>query len=191
MSAGVRGQKVFRHLVVAITGLITSCTVGWTDLRPERSAPKGWACPASLKVDVVSGYGTNTFGPKEAKPETVQALETQYRAVAEQVLLEQQCAAGGSPAGDALQIKVEEMQQLSALPQEWLTGLSLGLIPSWGTRPAELRFTFTQGSRSAAYVVDDKRVNHLVLFPVFWLSFLLVDNEAEFERALNDFTTGL
>jgi hypothetical protein len=181
---------MLRYAVVVLAGLITGCTVGWTELRTEQTAPKGWACPGSLKLDVVSGYGTNTFGPKETKPEIVRERETQYRAAAEQVLSERRCVPDGS-GGDTLQIKVEEMQQLSALPQEWLTGLSLGLIPSWGTRPAEIRFTFLQGSRTATYLVDDKRVNHLVLFPVFWLSFFLVDNEAEFEKALRDFTTGL
>ena len=170
---------------------MTGCTVGWTDLRAENNVLGGWACPASLKVDVVSGYGTNTFGPKGTKPEMVRELETQYRAVAQGVLLERKCVPSDSGAGEVLQIKVEEMQELSALPQEWLTGLSLGLIPSWGTRRAEIRFTFTQGTRTAAYLVDDKRVNHLVLFPVFWLSFILANNEAEFEKALNDFTSGL
>lgn len=80
------------------------------------------------------------------------------------------------------------MYQLSALPQEWLTGLSLGLIPSWGTRPAEVRFSFSQESRTAAYVVDHKTVNHLVLFPVFWITIFLTDEGKAFENALADFT---
>jgi hypothetical protein len=177
-----------RYLLAAMATLITGCTVGWTELRSENTAPRSWVCPASLNVNVSSGHGAN--GPKETKPETIRTLEAQYRAVAEDTLLERGCVPDNSETGETLQIKVEEMQQLSALPQEWITGLSLGLIPSWGTRPAEIRFTFTQGSRTATYLVDDKRVNHLVLFPVFWLSFFLVDNEAEFKKALNDFTTG-
>jgi hypothetical protein len=182
---------MFRSILIVVASLSSGCTVAWLDLRAESMAEAAWECPAVVAVNVTSGYTTNTFGPKEQKPERVQELENRYRTLAEQTLHERKCKLKAGASGETLTVQIEEMHQLSALPQEWLTGLSLGLIPSWGTRPAEVRFSFSQGSRRAAYVVDDKRVNHLVLFPVFWLSFFLVDNDREFKNALEDFTAGL
>ena len=182
---------MFRHSTIAIAVLISGCTVGWLDLRTESKTSSGWQCPLALTVNLTSGYTTNTFGPKEEKPDRVREQEQRYRHLAEQVLRERQCVLKEGAEGEILSIEINEMQHLSALPQEWLTGLTFGLVPSWGTRPAEIRFSFSQEPRKAAYLVDDKRVNHLILFPVFWVSFFLMDKEKEFENALNDFTAGL
>jgi len=176
---------------MVLSSLISGCTVGWLDTRVDTRAQSGWKCPTTLSVVVNSGSTTNTFGPRSAEPERIKEAEGRYRKVAERTLRQRQCVLSEGATGEALEIRIEEMQQVTALPQEWLTGLSLGLIPSWGTRPGEVRFSFSQGARTSTYLVDDKRVNHLVLFPVFWLSFVLSNNEEEFTEALRDFATGL
>lgn len=85
-------------------------------------------------------------------------------------------------------IEIKEQPYASALGQEFLTGLSLGLIPSWGTRKSEYIFKFidNQHKISHKYSIDDTRFNHIILFPVFWLSFS--DNKIDvFEKTLINF----
>ncbi|MFN0118197.1 MAG: hypothetical protein ACKVQC_07920 [Elusimicrobiota bacterium] len=77
---------------------------------------------------------------------------------------------------------------LSALPQEWLTGLSFGLVPSWGTRRGEFVLTFknTISDREKKYYIDRPAFNHLIAFPFFWVPL----NSKEimlYKKALIDF----
>ena len=182
---------MIRFIPLILAALLTGCTVAWHDLRMESKSSSGWQCPKTLGLTLNSGHTTHIFGTKEEKPTLVKEKELRYRHLAEQILQRRGCGLKDSANGGALNIEIVELQQLSALPQEWLTGLSLGLIPSWGTRRAEIQFKFSQDQRVAVYSVDDKRINHLVLFPIFWISFLLPDSEKEFEKAFNDFATGL
>ena len=66
---------------------------------------------------------------------------------------------------------------------------TFGLIPSWGTRPNEYTYTFSNISNGASheYSIDNVSFNHLVLFPVFWVTFLTLDESKEFESALENF----
>ena len=170
--------------------VLSGCTVAWYDLKPvAMTGSTQKQCPKAVDVVLSSVATTNTFGPQEREQQQLTEMRERYIKAATRVLAAHDCRA--APDGDGtLRIKVEEVQQLSALPQEWLTGLSFGLIPSWGTRPSELRFSFSYKDRAGIYVVDEKRINHIVLFPVFWLSFVLIDEESEFRAALEDFLAG-
>ena len=88
-----------------------------------------------------------------------------------------------------LEIHIKHLSQLSALPQEWLTGLSFGLIPSWGTRESEYTYSFKEKStgKSHTYMVDSKSYNHLILFPVFWVSFFTLNEKRVYKNALTNF----
>ena len=174
-----------RCLLVLAATFLTGCTVGWLDLRKIDAAEAAWNCPSSAAVTYSRANFTNTFGANQADSKHNQEMARRYELIAKEVLNELGCSTAGQ--GSPLVVKIEQVQYLSALPQEWLTGLSFGLIPSWGTRPAEAQFTFEHGEKSAVCVVDDTRINHLVLFPVFWVSFLLVDYEREFRQALRDY----
>jgi hypothetical protein len=82
--------------------------------------------------------------------------------------------ASGNPrqtdAGYRIAIHVEETRwRHYALPQEWLTGLSLGLIPSWGTRQEwSIRFELSHSDAFIAaesYTIQFLTVSHLLLIP--------------------------
>ncbi|MGY1887880.1 hypothetical protein DMX02_03505 [Pseudomonas jessenii] len=70
----------------------------------------------------------------------------------------------------ALEIKVSEFSLGGACTQEYLTGLSFGLIPSWCTRPDLFKFDFILNKengvcRHKTYSVNATTVSHLVVIP--------------------------
>lgn len=70
----------------------------------------------------------------------------------------------------ALEIKVSEFSLGGACTQEYLTGLSFGLIPSWCTRPDLFKFDFILNKdngfcRQTTYSVSATTVSHLVVIP--------------------------
>ncbi|QHC95866.1 MULTISPECIES: hypothetical protein [unclassified Pseudomonas] len=70
----------------------------------------------------------------------------------------------------ALEIKVSEFSLGGACTQEYLTGLSFGLIPSWCTRPDLFKFDFILNKengvcRQKTYSVNATTVSHLVVIP--------------------------
>ena len=70
----------------------------------------------------------------------------------------------------ALEIKISEFSLGGACAQEYLTGLSFGLIPSWCTRPDLYKFDFTLNKdngfcRQRTYSVSATTVSHLVMIP--------------------------
>jgi len=74
-----------------------------------------------------------------------------------------------------------------AAGQEYLTGLSLGIIPSWFTRESMYTYTVSSQANSKTYNLDHVSYNHLILFPLIWLN-LLTDSEQEhFSSVLTDF----
>jgi hypothetical protein len=70
----------------------------------------------------------------------------------------------------ALDIKISEFSLGGACTQEYLTGLSFGLIPSWCTRPDLFKFEFILNKengvcRQKTYSVNATTVSHLVVIP--------------------------
>lgn len=173
--------------ILCLAGSLGACTVGWTEVRTgSKQAGSPWQCPARVEFALSSGHTTNTYGAKPATEAQLAEVQAAYRGTVLELLAAKGCRLDGSGVG-TLRIDVDDLQQVSALPQEWLTGLSFGLIPSWGVRPAEVTYAFSQGDRTAVFYVDDRRVNHLVLTPVFWLNFLLNRPQADFATAFENF----
>lgn len=74
-----------------------------------------------------------------------------------------------------LEIKVSESSSGGACGQEYLTGLSLGLIPSWCTRPNLFKFDFMLSDnhgfcRRKVYSISSITFSHLTLIPFAMLS---------------------
>ena len=70
----------------------------------------------------------------------------------------------------ALEIKISEISLGGACVQEYLTGLSFGLIPSWCTRPNLFKFDFILNKdngfcRQRTYSVSATTFSHLVMIP--------------------------
>ncbi|AZV26870.1 hypothetical protein CT157_12915 [Pseudomonas syringae] len=90
-----------------------------------------------------------------------------------------------------LEIKVSEFPFGGACGQEYFTGLSFGLIPSWCTRENLFKFDFTLNSdhgfcRKKTYSIGSKSFAHLILVP-----FALFEAENRpltiYQTALKDF----
>lgn len=86
-------------------------------------------------------------------------------------------------------IDIERNLYVSALPQEWLTGLSFGLIPSWGVKYGQYVFSFTHidSNTQYSYQVDQYNYNHLLLFPFFWVTLITADEQRIYQKALTNF----
>jgi len=177
------------------TVLLSSCTVAHYEINNwlNRVAPHDneGTCDIKYALMITSGSHTNTFGVNQDNDERQLKLKRIYGESIENVLKEKKCTAVQVRDEDAANyiIHVERLISLSALPQEWLTGLSFGLIPSWGTRPRQFVYTFEDrtSKKKHSYVVDQKSYNHLVLFPVFWISFVTLDEFNIFEKTLMNF----
>ncbi len=181
-------------LVLSIS--LSGCTVGWYHLNPQSpaGAPMRWGCPDLVNVVVSSATWTRTRGTRSTDEHDLVDKRRMYRQAAEEVLTDHGCNlsnTGSATYATTLQITIEEVQQLSATGEEYLTGLSLGLIPSLSTRPAELRFNFVQGDRQTSFTVDEKRINHILVTPFFWSTFVLESEQREFRNALEQFTSNL
>jgi hypothetical protein len=96
-----------------------------------------------------------------------------------------------SSARPALEIKISEFSMGGACAQEYLTGLSLGLIPSWCTRSNLLKFNFVLNKdngfcREKTYSIGSTSFSHLILIP---FSIFEADNQplSLYQAALKDF----
>src|SRR6266513_2298832 len=182
------------RLVIALgTFALQSCTIAYYNLRNELEGdakPKS-SCTFKYSVILTSGRYTNTFGLRETEKERLQREKERYVADTRDVLVAKGCDVAYVERDEdaTLQVHVEHLAYISALPQEWLTGLSFGLIPSWGTRKSENKYSFNNksSSKSHSYTVDTKSYNHLILFPVFWISFFTLDESRVYKDALNNF----
>lgn len=101
---------------------------------------------------------------------------------------------GSSPAGPtlpALEIKISEFSSGGACGQDYLTGLSLGLIPSWCTRTNLFKFDFILNKdqrfcRQKTYSINSTSFLHLTMIP---FALFNMDNQplTLYQAALIDF----
>lgn len=182
------GRALF---IASLSVLLQACTVGHHRIRPGKDVP-GRAtskcpepCSISYSIEVEYrmrlSHSRPPFGgdaPERIRQKYIEATDMALKEAGyrfERV----------NRREDADFIaEVLEAPFVSALPQEWLTGMSLGLIPSWGTRYGELAFRLTnrQTGRSITRYVDWWSFNHLIVFPVFWLTILNADSDVELYR---------
>ncbi|OYT79642.1 hypothetical protein [Pseudomonas sp. PGPPP2] len=90
-----------------------------------------------------------------------------------------------------LAIKISEFSSGGACTQEYLTGLSLGLIPSWCTRPTLFTFQFMLNGnhgvcRQKTYSISAQTFSHITAIP-----FAMLDTRDQpltlYQAALKDF----
>jgi hypothetical protein len=190
------GNRSFLLILIVLGFLfLQGCTVGWLVMRPEKEmvTPVAWNCPVNVVIKYSGGNERRNGELQEYDIVKSKKKEDAFRRTTFELLKKYKCnAVEGSriTSGEQLEIDVEERQFIYAVDVEYLTGLSFGIIPSISTRPAELRFRFRQGGRDSTYVVDEKRFNHLIATPVFWLTFLLENEQGRFEEALEEFMKG-
>jgi hypothetical protein len=178
-------------LLLLSTLLLSGCSVITYELRDELPESKQVAtCDIAFTLSLQSEVNTNTFGDVEHADEERNSLKQDYIVSTLNTLDELGCAVTLAPntAESNFSIVVSRELQLSALPQEFLTGLSLGIIPSWGTKYGQYKYTFTRNSgESYSYNIDQDNYNHLVLFPVFWVSYFTANEQDIYNDALINF----
>lgn len=181
-------------LLIIVIIVLTGCTVAYykTDdyLRSSIQKNDFESCAYNYFINISAERRQLTTGTKAMDHWAVEARK-EYIESTEKVLKRHGCSANYVDNLDQanLLINIIISPYRSALPQEWLTGLSFGLIPSWGTRRSEYLYTFTNKTDSIkhSYAIDSVAFNHLVLFPVFWITFFTLDEKRAFERALSNF----
>jgi len=188
-----------RKCVVVFTAalLLSSCTVAHYEIRngvTNASQEHGEPCDIKYSLYISSGSRTNTFGVRESKEDQLEKLKSKYIESTNEVLNKRGCTATYiiTEEDANFKVRVERLLTISALPQEWLTGLSFGLIPSWGTRRSEYIYTFedTKIKKKHNYYIDEKSYNHLILFPVSLVIFVTLDEFNVYETALTNFVEG-
>lgn len=181
-------------LITILLVTLQGCTVAYykTDdnLNTFRENTSEKSCVINYSLAISAERRKLTTGTKEMISWANEA-KAKYLASSEKVFKEQDCSANyEEDEGKAsFIINVKIFPYHSALPQEWLTGLSFGLIPSWGTRQKEYTYAFTNKVESThqLYSIDNVSFSHIVLFPVFWITFWTPDELRAFEKALENF----
>ena len=147
-------------------------------------------CDITYFIHIDAERRQRTTGTNKV-PEWIDEAKIKYLASANKVFNNHGCTAKYEEdiekANFIINVRISPYH--SALPQEFLTGLSFGLIPSWGTRPNEYKYEFVNKSESVRHIysVDSVSYNHLILFPFIWVNFL-TDNELDvFENSLKNF----
>lgn len=174
--------------------LLQACTIAVNNIRdplPETSQTHKGACIINYSLVVDSAVFTRTFGKDNTEDAQLKKFKKNYIIATNEALQSIGCHSEytDNPASSNLVIDIKRQMYVSALPQEWLTGLSFGLIPSWGTRPDQYIYAFTNemDGKSHSYIVDEKSYSQIILFPVFWISFITADEYRTYKKALINF----
>lgn len=178
--------------IICALFVLYGCTVANYQLRDElQESTERSTCDIAFTLELESAAYTNTFGANPHEVEALNPLKSSYIDSTKEAMSELGCNSihTEDAASANFTINVKRQIQLSALPQEWLTGLSLGLIPSWGTRYDQFVYTFENkvSKKSFSYEVDQNSYNHLVLFPVFWVTFFTADEQKIYKSAITNF----
>jgi hypothetical protein len=124
-------------------------------------------CYPKFYLSISSSRYTNSFGENKTPENGLEEFKTRYVDCTKKLLNNNSCnAIYAETENEAdLIIHIKRTLFLSALPQEWLTGLSLGIIPSWSTRRDQLSFIFkdVHTKKVKEYTVDIKFYAHLFL----------------------------
>ena len=173
--------------------MIQGCTITHYELRkeiaPKVSSDKGGGCDFNYSFAMDDYRRFRTIG-NQPNPGAAEDLDKYIKAT-QAVFTQKGCKANKTEDKDKAGFRIDILRapQLSALPQEWLTGLTCGAIPGWGTRYGEYEYTFENVSlkNNHKYFIDRPAFNHIIVFPVFWLSFLWPDEIELYKKALSNF----
>lgn len=172
---------------------LQACTLARYQIRdplPTTPQPAPSACEVRYSLTLYEVYRTNTAGALVIVDKRLEDDRAKYVRATNEALHEAGCAGtleiSASQEVD-LQVAIHAQPNISAAPQEWLTGLSGGLIPSWATAPSQYQFHFTDARGSHSYAIDEKRVSHLVLAPVCWITFRTADPYRIYKAAVRNF----
>ena len=185
-------------LVIISLTILSACTVGRYTLENSINSSKESQQSIEKKVRInyyISIKGRQIFDTRSScfRSKRVREYKKDYAQVTKEILLniyEIKDAKLVSNKNNAdLIIDINYHTHPSATDGEWLTGLSFGMIPSWGTRKNEVSFRLNNTSLNKIhnYWVDDNRFNHLIAFPFTWTLFFIDYPMDKYKDALGDF----
>lgn len=161
------------------------------ELTSDKSHTHSRDCNINYFLLFTSNYYSDTFGPFQGSYDKTLVLLKKHEESIENVLKQKGCKITQAENKNTANfiIRVRRQIAVSTLPQSWLTTLSLGLIPSWGTRLEQFVYTFEDKKTETehSYIIDMKIYHHLVLIPVFWVNFYTLDELNVFEETFNNF----
>lgn len=180
--------------VILFALLLPSCTIAWYEIRNElpanRVMEQAGSCYLTYSLVVKEGCCTSAHGIRQPD-DRLRRISGEYARATERILNDRGCVAKRVELDDDtdLKVQVDLLLDLKTLPQDWLTYLSLGVVPSWGTRPDQYVFTFEDKNANVrnSYPVDLKSASHLLLFPLSWTALITVDEVKAYEEALAGF----
>jgi tetratricopeptide (TPR) repeat protein len=185
----------FRSWVIGALSILLfqSCSIVHYQVRNELHDPsdgfKG-ACNIQYFVSV-EGIPRQITRTPTYDEERLKKDKDEYRHATQEILTQKGCTAEVVETEKDANLKIHIIISpfWSALPQEWLTGLSFGLIPSWGTRPGEYVYVFEDkdAKKGHSYFIDQKTYNHLILFPLIWVNWITPDRIDAYQKALTNF----
>jgi hypothetical protein len=181
-------------LILGVSLVLQSCTIAHYQIANKLHTHAGIKSKNSCNISYHISIDTNprqfTRKPQYNDDQLKKDNEV-YVQSTEKVFTDHGCAVQKVEIAEEADFKIEITQSplWSALPQEWLTGLSFGAIPSWGTREREYTFGFNdiKLKKEHIYVIDNKSYNHIILFPVFWITFVTLDKGDVYAEALSNF----
>lgn len=90
-----------------------------------------------------------------------------------------------SPVNATLHIQIEKDRY--NLGQEYITGLSFGIIPSWGNKKNIYTYWIYYKNTELAIYVDEYVVNHLLLTPFCLIELPFIRETSIFKKALSTY----
>lgn len=178
--------------------LLPSCTISRYEIRNKLSGhgPQAHGQPCDIKYSLLLASQSRTprHEVRESDEYELNELRDKYTQWTNAVLRKKGCAAAyvEKEAEANFKVRVERWLNLDTLLQEHLTSVSLGVIPSWGTRPGQYVYVFEDMKAKArhTYIIDKKFYHHVIFFPVFWLQWLTLDEFKIYEKVLGNFIDG-
>lgn len=188
-------KTVMFIFLIFSTLFLQSCTIGNYEIRNKlhlvESPEDNEQCDFKFYILLSSAHMTNTLGIREHNEDVLLASKEKYIESTKIIFNKYGCKANNvETEQDAnFKIRVVRFKNISALPQEWLTGLSFGLIPSWGTREKVFEYSFNEVSKNRLhdYYIDEHTYNHILLFPIFWINFISIDEHRIYKETLANF----
>jgi len=179
--------------------ILQSCSVSYLELKNELKenalSGSGYGQPCDIRFYIkLTGYRVRA----KPGPPTWMYLDSfhedrlrEYIVATQQLVRNKGCTASYVEHEEEanLRIQIARLRVGGTAPQDYLTGLSFGLIPSWKTVEGAREFSFENVSEKKKhyYTVDQKTFAHLILFPIFWVTFLTLDDMSKYENALTNF----
>jgi hypothetical protein len=188
--------KIINFLLIsALTFFLSSCTLHRYQIRNELGGSSRFASgnesDIKYSLSINSATERNTGGIHRLGGSKLRSLVEEYKNYTEKALTKGNYTGTytETSAEADLVIKVERFFHKRPFPQEWLTGLSLGIIPSWVTLPKKFVYIIEnkRTNRRKLYRVDEEIFNHIIVLPLFWINFFTWNDSRVYKRALEDF----